>query len=289
MKPKITIVVVLYNTVLSEAQTLNSLIQSVNFLQDYTFQLIVCNNGPTVLPKKDEFIRDYSGLFNDIHFYDFINNKPLSILYNDILSDSYFEKIVFLDHDSDINSDFLFFITQDGYDIGIPLIIGKSDNQIHYPISDNAIVSGQGELNSVNCYSIGSGLIITKKVCAMLSDAFDKVFDENYALYGVDTSFFKRVNILAKRNKKIIINCGSYMHHDLSRVEESQSFFRKKERALDYGITARKYPSIRRTLGLFREVMIKSITFKFNILFYTVYGFFMGSHPRAKRWRKYGR
>lgn len=286
MKNQVTIVVVLYGINIRDSNTINSLISELLERNHLNVDLIICNNGPEYLSDKNDFYSEYKNFFNSISFEEYIENKPLSILYNDVINNYHSEKYVFLDYDSIITSSFLASIENIDYDLGLPQIKGYQDDVIYYPYNDGNITKNYGLLNPLNCYSIGSGIILNQKIISFIKDAYTTVFDENYALYGVDVSFFKRINKLYKNKKDIVVKCDSYILHSLSRVDEKDSFFRRKERALDYGITVRRYSSLRKSLGLCREIITKSFSMQFKILFYTLYGFILGYHPRTKAWRK---
>ncbi len=113
-----------------------------------------------------------------------------------------------------------------------------------------------------------------------------KLFDENYALYGVDISFFRRLWELEKNNVSFEIRINSTLVHSLSRTDTHQSLFRIKERLIDIGITAHQYPSFRRILSLTKNVVVNILKGNFSIALIGLLCFISGKHPRITKWNK---
>jgi len=279
----VLILVVLYDVDVLSSETIKSLmIHLDNKYSVINKKILVFNNGPSKVSV------DYNCFeaFDEKNFIleNNINNVPLSILYNDVISRYKCDRYAILDHDSVVSEDYIAQLDDESYDICVPRIKSLSDDIIYYPFSDNKIITVDSTLNAKNCYSIGSGLLISKRVTEKLFTTYNNVFDECYALYGVDVTFFKRINKIRDQDIKII--CRGELLHSLSRVDAVENKFRQMERALDYGITARRYPSLRRSFGLMREVFTKFFGFRFHQLKYTLVGFLLGAHPRVIKWKR---
>ncbi|MCP5961216.1 hypothetical protein NL379_28800, partial [Klebsiella pneumoniae] len=88
----------------------------------------------------------------------------------------------------------ILFTAQD-IDIELPKIISMSDNVQYYPLVNGAIEQKDGIIsNAKEIFSIGSGLVISKGVKLYFIENKMELFDSHFALYGVDFSFFRKIN-----------------------------------------------------------------------------------------------
>lgn len=235
---KVAILIVVYNKQLNESETLISLIR---LLKDNNEKIAYCrivNNGPIEI-NNDLLIPDNMV----VDFIQSITNRPLSMIYNDFIDDyESFDRFVVLDDDSELNRQYLDIVFQEQhYDIELPKIY-DNNGKVFFPIINNKVITPvQNNIdNSKNVItSISSGLIISNKVFDLFRENGIKPFNESFAFYGVDTSFFWELNKSVFDNLQISSN--SKIIHDLSMtgfISES----RKLEMDLAIFLELRHYP-----------------------------------------------
>ncbi len=277
-----SLLVIVYGKKLSESQTITSLAK-YNF-KDVVLRIV--NNGPEKFDSNDtnELISKLKKSFFSVDIIEHIENIPLSIAYNRFV-ECYpsSKKYIFLDDDSTITDDFAFFIGNDFYyDLELPLI--KCADICYYPTENKVPINKYCELDGRQVMSIGSGMVVSCSLKKKFEQHNVKLFDEHYALYGVDTSFFKRMKKIIDSGTDIKIKCNSHIVHSLSRTEGVISDFRKKERQLDLALTMRHYPDWKIIKSFFSQC-IKSL-FKGNVSTIVIMfdAFFSGMHPRCKKY-----
>jgi hypothetical protein len=126
-----------------------------------------------------------------------------------------------------------------------------------------------------------TGICISEKLKNQFLDRFNSVFDERFALYGIDSTFFHRLTKLSKVDVRVF---GEIIHSLSSQDPvESKSEFRLKERAFDIAIQLRHYPS-KTMLKKFTVEFFKSVVMgDFSLTIAYIQGFIMGVHPRCKK------
>ncbi|WP_321147883.1 glycosyltransferase family 2 protein, partial [Serratia marcescens] len=242
----VSILVVLYNKKLSESKTLRTLLSH----QILNAELFIANNGPHKIEiESDQFFNQLESHFIKVQVANFVENRPLSIIYNDFIeSNSVAKKFVLLDDDSEVPESFIKVINSenDDFDLELPRIKSVNDGVIYYPVEHGHVVAeDKNNLDVQSTISIGSGLIISRRFIDKFSAAGMKLFDERFALYGVDFSLFrimKKIN--AKSNTHFAIRTNSYINHSLSRAAGKTSEHTVNERLYDAILSARHYPSI---------------------------------------------
>ncbi|KKD01470.1 hypothetical protein [Photobacterium halotolerans] len=271
--------VVLYNTEINESQTLNDI---VPLLSESKHKLIIWNNGPNKVHCVDSLLE--STIDFDVH--ETITNISLAKIYNEVIKKHEdYERYVFLDQDSQLPDFFLTNLESTRADIVLPEVI--VDNDAVYPVveverrlfSQRKIRVNEGYPLSSQCFylSIGSGIAITKKIIKSLEGKYETVFDERFKIYGVDTTFFLRLNNIKNINGVV----SGKIFHSLSRLEEGDkpSKFRLRERVVDNVLTARFYPSLR-TLTRLIKFLISNVRYfeidDFKLLISTL---LRGRHP----------
>lgn len=273
----IAVLIVLYNKELHKSDTLNALI---NCYDKNKVALYIVNNGPNSMVSHP-LLEKMKGEFYSLSFFEFLNNKPLSIIYNDFIKSyndvGYF---VIFDDDSVIHKDFFMKIAGSESDLILPIIQSRESGDIYYPKINGGVVRNEGPLNIKGLISISSGLAISDKLTHLVRDKYGEVFDESFALYGIDTSFFYRLGSFA-RTKSLSVICMSVIEHSLSRVDSAVSPFRTKERLYDAAITARRYPSLSIYYHLFKQVVKLIVLFKISIVVDVLKCFVKGKHPRC--------
>ena len=235
------IIVVLYNKSVEDSETLLSLRSS--FLGEG--KIIVANNGPGHLYINNDFL----SIFNvPIEIKEFINNKPLSYLYNDeIRVNPGYDCYIIFDDDTHIDIDYFNSIdSNEEYDIYLPRIVSNSDGLSYYPLLNekpieevcSGVMKGDDKLSS-----IASGLVINKTLIEKFCSAGELLFDERFALYGVDVSLFKKIDKLKRNKFTFTYSVISKINHDLSRVGSEYSHFRELERMYDSVLSKIHYSS----------------------------------------------
>ncbi|MCP6203575.1 hypothetical protein NL465_22515 [Klebsiella pneumoniae] len=282
----ITIIVVIYDKELIESSTLKSIYDSI----DGNCNLVIVNNGPTSAMVNDIFYKKLERKFNVLDYYEFLDNKPLSILYNDMIKNYKSDYYIILDDDSILGEDYITeynAIGQNDYDILTPRIRSVTDGCIYYPIENKRIINDKQEYLTGDVFSIGSGLIISQKFIAKIISNYGDFFDEKYAFYGVDMSIFRRI-LLMKDKQMFQIKAKGTIYHSLSRLDSSQSFFKSSERIIDAALTLRNYYSFDNVL-LFIKISLKNIKYLgfFSVLQLSFKTIIDGIHPKNKLWSKF--
>ncbi|WP_139685737.1 glycosyltransferase family 2 protein [Vibrio tasmaniensis] len=196
----ISFCIILYNKDLSQSATISSL-QSILPTLPYSSRIVVFNNGPNIQidPNQD-------GL--DLH--NVLVNASLAKLYNKFV-DAYDSKFyVFLDDDTILNSDYIQEFFKANSEIFFPKIY--CNGELHYPCFDSRGVQ-----------TITSGLVLNKLFIHNIEN--EKVFDERFLLYGIDTAFCYQIN----REGVGYEVSESILEHDLSHISGGGSDFRNSE------------------------------------------------------------
>ncbi|WP_343682942.1 glycosyl transferase [Acinetobacter baylyi] len=272
----IAMVVILYGKRFEESKTLQSLTRFSHQLD----QLLIVNNGPENLDSHDPFFIALSKKHKHVEFENQIQNKPLSWIYNDFINAIDADYYVLFDDDTEINSSYENFLFQmNNIDLELPKIISIIDKKQYYPklneqiISENGVIERRGEL-----FSIGSGLIISNKIKKIFKKYDLELFDSRFALYGVDFSFFRRLNKLGRDN--FLISSQTYLDHGLSRAEGVASFWRKEERLFDEVLSIKYYTSSP-NLKIFKRIIQQVFRFNFKSAVKIFFIFSNGKHPRC--------
>ncbi|MFI8418273.1 glycosyltransferase family 2 protein [Serratia sp. NPDC078593] len=273
------IVIVVYNKKVSESTTINTLSKYV--LKNSV--LVIYNNGPKEVALDKTIESELQEKFMGVKVVNNLSNSPLSILYNEFIAGyADADKYVILDDDSTITDSFIKALDDDDYDIELPKIISRTDQVTYYPISSGEVVSFDGFLKTQGTFSIGSGLIIKRSMVDIFNKHKITLFDENFALYGVDVSLFRRMYKLDKQGESFKIRTKSNILHSLSRVEGEESAFRKKERLIDVAISTRRYPTLRMHVHLFKKLLMSLFGGDFAGFYAILNAYCYGMHPRCR-------
>ncbi|WP_336935947.1 glycosyl transferase [Acinetobacter soli] len=273
----IAMVVILYGKRFEESKTLQSLMRFSHQLD----QLLIVNNGPESLDSHDSFFMALSKKHKHVEFENQIQNKPLSWIYNDFINSIDADYYVLFDDDTEINIDYESYLFQmDNIDLELPKIISITDKKQYYPKLNGKLVLQKGIVTEKDkFFSIGSGIILSKNVKdKFYKDGMD-LFDRRFALYGVDTSFFRRLNNL---NKDIfLISSETMLNHSLSSTESIIADWRQEERLYDEILSLKyysKYKLLKIIVLIFKKIRLKNYKEIKKILF--IYN--EGCHPRCK-------
>lgn len=276
-----SILVVLYDCEIFESNTINSI---RNFKYKNT-KLIIWNNGPKFLNEYNP--GDFIGCGLDVEIKETIYNESLAVIYNDFILNNHSDRYIILDHDSKISFPYINEALKiNKYNFGIPHIysLGKPRSPI---VNKTPLLCKDAELKrNDEIVGIGSGIIIGSEVVEKIKSVYGNVFDERFYLYGVDTTFFKRINNVLPNDYIKIING---FEHSLSRLElesEVLTKFRKKERSYDKGLTLRYYyPPIKQIYIVLRITITAIIKKAMNINNSLNYYSFIKSYITGKHYR----
>lgn len=277
MEKKDSILVVLYNKRLIESTTLKTL----QLEKHSNLRLVIYNNGPILVEDNEGFLDTLKKIFNDVVFIQDISNKPLSKLYNDFL-EQYESKRYYIFDDDTIIPEGYFSESKDKSDITVPIIRTLSGDIVYPKVGSNVCINNEIKEDDF-FYTIGSGLVIHETLLKKFSIFNMSLFDERYALYGVDVSIFRRILYLKKMGEDIAISVDKELTHSLSRIDEKQNSFRNKERLIDNVITLRHYPlSTIHSVIFFSKMLLKRLfLLKFSEVALMFIILYKGIHPRC--------
>lgn len=284
--PALGFLVLLYNRKAEDSETLQSLVRSIPALKHARCIVKILNNGPKHIDAAQSPIVDAIRHSNaSVQIEERLDNLPLSVAYNRFIEEIACDRYVFLDQDTSISEDFLTALENHrDADLVLPMIV--SHGSVQSPTVGSKPVTKTSEVSRENLMGIGSGIAIARPLVSDMRRQYGTVFDQRYALYGVDSTFFLRLRMLpASRRLRIV--CDGRLLHSLSRLEKEDRHvknFRGSERSYDLGISLRRYAS----LHLFKH-FIKSIPGMLNgrnslSLAKIVKAFTLGRHPRCKNW-----
>ena len=284
---KTVITVILYNKEIIDSVTVHSLSQ---LFTPSDCVLNIISNGPKKVSFDSMVIEKLKDKFVALDFDEYLENKPLSMIYNDSFSKyRECERFIFFDDDTIVSEEFLDVLLDDiagkSYDLKIPRIIEKDIELTCYPLVNDKVYTGviPKNINDDKVFSIGSGLVVYKSLIdKFMCFGFD-VFDERFALYGVDFSLFRRLELLKKKGVKFNISICGTLKHSLSSSEESISEWRYKERLIDLILSVKYYSSSKflfsyMTLKIILKDIIKKRGRNLRLIFDI---FHKGEHPRC--------
>jgi GT2 family glycosyltransferase len=225
-----TILVVLYKRLVSDSETLTSLILCENISKA---RLVLWNNGTEGMQNVSE--ADLSSLknyFNDVQYINTDVNESLSKIYNQV-GDNYLleldDVLSIFDHDTVISKSFVSNVESINKEacLILPKIVSNKSNLIisprrqnkfylftKYLFSEDFNKNDTGYFSSHHLFAVGSGLTITKK---LWDDNLR--FDNNTIFYGVDTEF---CNDYQNHNKNFYLLSDCLVHDVSSETGESK-------------------------------------------------------------------
>lgn len=288
---KIDVLVVTYNKETLINDTTKSLLSQLGDMR--SVGLTIFNNGPKAFAHIEQgFVDELQEKMSFINIVERVENNALSKVYNQFINSSSADYYMILDDDTKLKSDYFIkvnkIINDFSPDVLLPAIVSEYDHKLHFPSIDNKQVPIERlklgvDLGSENICSVGSGLILSHK----LYNDFCKVgilpFDDNFAFYGVDFTFFRRLRILKKRGVNISIYIVDYVYHDLSNVGGVISRARYIELQLDK-ILSSKYYSKSRVYSV-GKMLFFSLQYLFHkdwsMFQLSLKTYFSGRHPRC--------
>lgn len=277
---KISLLVVLYNSTIDGSVTIKSLLQSMRRFEG--FSILVWNNGPKEIARSE--LGGLEALGFDVNFIQDLDNRPLSVVYNSFLKSSGADFNVILDHDSLLSSGYLDFLIglgekkSSGFYIGVPII--SFGGIPVYPILKSRKKKNKASDDEL-VRSIGSGLVIGSTTIDVMLSRFGNVFDERFALYGVDTTFFMRVQIMSMSS---FIEIVPGFEHSLSRLENEDlqlEKFRSSERGWDCGLRLINYFEWRYISMSLKELVKRVVGFDYIFVFAFIRAIISSKHKRC--------
>lgn len=273
---KICFLVVIYNKKMQDSTTINSLLE----IKNNNFFCFIVNNGPVEI--------DFSGFEGSsnitFNFFEHLDNKPLSIIYNDFIrfyNDA--DRYVILDDDSILSESFIERVFNKDlslFDLELPKVFDKH-NKLYYPLKnwypiekDDIYLNYKDDI----IFSIGSGLIISKNLVDFFKHKELNLFNEAFAFYGVDFSFFWELKKYDFGELKI--TSTAKLIHDMS-LHGEISDFKRNELYVGFALQMRYYPSnvnLKNFLySLYQSIKMK----KLNIAIAMLKAYFFGKHPKC--------
>lgn len=273
----IYLLVVLYGCKTQDSATIESFL-SINRYES-NFSLVIWNNGPNAGEVSPELLSRLSKKGINAICIQTPFNAPLSWIYNFFLKNFSSEIYLLADHDSTLSAEYLEAATSVApFFARLPIIQAQG-------ISRSPTVKGEFSegpfRRDQKVISIGSGTVLSRDAVREIEGRYGSVFDEHFALYGVDTSFFLRIYKagLADRLETI-----PGFEHSLSRLEKESdvlSKFRRTERTYDFALMLRHYPSRGHLKSLVKQALLLLVgrsRLDFGALIKTL---ITGRHPRA--------
>ncbi len=281
--------ILLYNKEVFQSKTFVSLI-SADYFNERSI-VIIWNNGPNHIDVdicKEKLVKYYS-----VEVIETIDNIGLAEIYNTFISRVEAKRYVIFDDDTVLNCEYLKSIDNVEIDESATPIICHGDYRVE-PVINGKIYKGPPTCLSEDTKkitSIASGLVIGSRFAKRVERQFGKVFDERFILYGVDASFFYRINHMKLAYKFIVL---PQLTHSLSRLEkesEQMTKFRVIERANAHALLTRYY---RPFLFAWRSVIVS--IFKYFVkrilnieddlhLKWYIVAFLRGKHYRSKSFK----
>jgi GT2 family glycosyltransferase len=197
-----TFLVVLYKRRISEVPTLATL-NVMRIPSGSDAEIIIWDNSPA------DFIQEpLSSLdvlrrrFREIKYMRSSENRPLSIIYNQVLSDSFgggSALVTLLDHDSELQVDFKLRIDSavNGDLFIVPKVVSNRSHRVISPRYQTAYclslrppemkalaAVASGTYPAKDFFAVGSGMTVTRELWAT-----GIRFDETLRFYGIDTEF----------------------------------------------------------------------------------------------------
>lgn len=280
-KSKIALVVIVYNKTLKESATL----QGLSRFNTPLHHLVIVNNGPNSV-QKDDFFIELQQRHERVTLENYLENKPLSWIYNDLIEKNTVDYYVMFDDDTEINPEYEhhLFHGLKNTDIELPKIYARVDKVQHFPMLNEQLLQQSGQIHQIKTiFSVGSGLILSDRVKHIFTEKYEHVFDQHFAFYGVDSTFFLRLNQMIKDGYEFNICSNTYLNHGLSLTEEALTDWRKKEFIYENTLKVKYYSSSQLMSRLkFLRLMYRKLShFEFRDLKIVIKTFMSGKHPRC--------
>ena len=283
-------VVVLSDCSALESNTLESLKTSERCLDE----LLIVNNGGEISTIDQDKIQDMGLQVKKVNVKNFFDVRPLSWIYNGVLNEYYqYDRFIFFSYDSFLEGNYignLIDCYSEGVDLQIPNIRDSISKQIIYPRLNKVtrkIPDGMKIDSQYNLLSMNSGLVIYRSLVEKFSECNIEVFDNRFALYGVDYNFFNRLEILKKAKYKICVQVVNTIESSVPvpvPVTDKQDELSQEVERLYDRVLSGKYYSKNKLVIYLRLLKIsfqQLIRFRFSNLELIFRIYFEGKHPRC--------
>jgi len=284
----ILFLIVIYNKEVKCSTSIKSLLD-ISLISKHNCNTIVFNNGPKEISIESNFHKLMMETFKRVDLLQSLHNLSLSEIYNSIIMTNDFDKLVILDDDSEISEDFFKdIISNKELDLLVPQIRDSKNIDINsYPLINGMPISRANNwvvpMNKT-IFSIGSGLVIDRSIKDKFYSNNMNLFDSSFSFYGVDFSFFQRLNFLrVKESNHISVMICSPLNHARAQANKEIEPWRMNEIIVDNILSIKYYSKnkIIALLSLFRFLRKYKLNVNHYKLMLKVY--FNGKHPRAKR------
>lgn len=213
------LVVVLSGKTYKDSATLNCLMH-----KSYAnAELVIINTGPDALRFDKDFIHTLGFYVKSIDIKEYLDARPLSNIYNEILNEyAEVERFVLLDDDSCLCQDYLDNLDKfytDEIDLQIPHVRSKIDGKIHYPIIDESVAKVADGLvinPTKNIRSLRFGLVVYRSAINKFWGIQRQIFDEHFSFYDDDNVFFEQIELLRDENLNMNIQVVNTLEHKLN-------------------------------------------------------------------------
>ncbi|CAI4163687.1 conserved hypothetical protein [Alteromonas macleodii] len=283
---KLAIIVVLYNKAIKNSTT----IKSLSNLKNDDFSVLLFNNGPSLI-NPDEEDRALIEKFLNIKIVQDIDNRPLSIIYNEFIENVKADSYLILDDDSYVKPSLILkYLSADlSLDLHVPIIRSKSNGEICYPLYDNEIVKSSTVLDFDDSFrTIGSGILMSKCLIDKFRFFDGEIFDTRFSLYGVDFSLFRRMTLLLHKHVEFKISVVGELEHSLSKVDETGDLMENDERyiAMFLGQLLYEKNGIKKERFVLGELLkyLRKMEFRRCMLILNL--FLLREHKRSLKYKK---
>ncbi|WP_295466709.1 hypothetical protein [uncultured Pseudomonas sp.] len=273
--------VVLYGLRPVDAATLRSLLALPVASLPPDSALLIWNNGPQTLGEAERQSLLAAPGWARVFIEEDLGNPPLSRVYNQALRLGA-ERLVIFDQDTVVDGRYLAALGREA-ELLVPLVLGAG--AIRYPHQYKQVVTEEGPLEPQATVTISSGMCLSQGLAERIAARHGDVFDERFALYGVDVSFFLRVQALA-REAPVELLCAGILDHSLSELEAetpAQRRFRDIEKFYVALLLRLHYKGASRTkvLRYLVRQLLGNRLYLYGVLPRMVQTIFRGRHPRA--------
>lgn len=274
---RLAILVLLYNRKPSESTSFISLDEALQKLSTSCHDIQIClwNNGPNKLISEI----DYTSPHYETTVIETIHNESLSCIYNQFLEKYDSEKYLILDHDSLVSIEYLSQCLNESFEYMIPTIVTQ------HGVQSPKLYKLRSFIGNETLLGIGSGVCLSSEACNVIKGKFSTIFDERFYLYGVDSTFFLRLNKIGLA-KKIKVSKNTIIH-SLSKFEKEDvaiKKFREKERSYDQALTLRYYFSLFTFITTFKKLLGCIFLNKSDINFFEfIFALINGKHYKSKK------
>ncbi|MDR6678351.1 glycosyltransferase family 2 protein [Pseudomonas oryzihabitans] len=273
--------VVLYGLRPRDSATLRSLLAQPVASLPADSGLLVWNNGPQALDETERQTLLATPGWAQVLIEEDLGNPPLSRVYNRALQLGT-ERLVVFDQDTVVDERYLQALGREA-ELLVPLVLGAG--AIRYPHQYKQVVTSEGPLDPQATVTISSGLCLSRGLAQRIAARHGDIFDERFALYGVDVSFFLRVQGLA-REEPVELLCAGVLDHSLSELEEetpAQRRFRDIEKFYVALLLRLHYKGASRgkVLRYLGRQLLGNRPYLYGVLPQMLRTVFRGRHPRA--------